>query len=77
MSHEFQTKQSKGTQSNQKANKKQFAFPIAKQKGSTNINKAKENPNGRRQRGLPLMLKPKPSEGEKGQEREPKGKKNH
>ncbi len=71
------TKQPKGTQSNQKASKKQFAFPIAKQKGSANINKAKENSNGRCQRGLPLTPKPKPLEGEKGQESELKGKKNH
>jgi len=34
-------------QSNQRANKKQFGFLVVKQKGSTNINKAEEIPNGR------------------------------
>jgi hypothetical protein len=47
-------------QSNQRANKKQFAFLFAKQKGSRNINKAEENPNGRCQGGLLLTPKPKP-----------------
>jgi hypothetical protein len=47
-------------QNNQRANKKQFAFLVAKQKGSVNINNAEKNPNVRCQGDLPLTPKHKP-----------------
>ncbi len=64
-------------QGNPKVNEKQYAFPIVKWKVSMNIIKAKEYPNGRCQGGPPLTPKPKPWEGEKGLEKNLKGKKNH
>jgi hypothetical protein len=60
-----------------KVDEKQFALPAIKWKGFKDANGVKEDINGRYQRGSPLTPKPKLHEREKGQERKPKGRKNH